>query len=107
MVSRHNLRGVADGTLQTFVSRNADVGGYWAVGVLCRLALEAGVTTVVIDLLSGEVEGTGKAISADILEPHGWILSLAKAGDCTRGTDHYQQTGKFLYYWPDSTGQER
>lgn len=55
MGRRRVLKGVADGTLGAFVGRNGGVGGYWAIGVLCRFALERGVSVVEIDVLTQEV----------------------------------------------------
>ena len=51
MATRNQIRGVADGTLTAFVSRNNDVDGYWGIGKLCRFALEAPVSDVEVDLV--------------------------------------------------------
>jgi hypothetical protein len=41
--------------LGSFVSRNNDVGGYWALGRLYRLALAANAQSVCVDLLKATV----------------------------------------------------
>lgn len=47
------LLGVAHGTLSAFVGRNNDVDGYWAIGKICRHAVELGTPAVTFDLLAG------------------------------------------------------
>ena len=48
------MRGIAAGTAQRFVSRNNDVRGYWALGILYKTAVDAGTDTLVLNLCSGE-----------------------------------------------------
>ena len=36
MSRRKHLVGVAEGTVTSFVSRNNELDGYWAIGMLCR-----------------------------------------------------------------------
>ena len=50
MASIRNLNGVAAGILGSFVSRNNDSNGYWAVGQLRALAADRGWTTVQVCL---------------------------------------------------------
>ncbi len=51
MPRRKELRGAAFGLLGSFVSRNNDVSGYWALGKLYKHAVKANASTVCIDLL--------------------------------------------------------
>jgi hypothetical protein len=51
MSRRRALKGVAYGLVETFVSRNNDVSGYWGIGQLYREALERQVRSVTLDLL--------------------------------------------------------
>jgi hypothetical protein len=53
MPKRKELRGVAAGLLGAFVSRNNDVGGYWALGKLYAHALKADAPSVCVDVLRG------------------------------------------------------
>lgn len=53
---RRKLRGIAAGLLSSFVSRNNDVDGYWALGKLYRLVETAGIQKVQIDLLARRME---------------------------------------------------
>ena len=46
------LNGVAAGLADSFIGRNNDIGGYWAMGLLYRLVLPSGEDRVVLDLLS-------------------------------------------------------
>ena len=52
MPRRKELRGAAFGLLGSFVSRNNDVSGYWALGKLRKHAVTASVSTVCVDLLN-------------------------------------------------------
>lgn len=51
MPRRKELRGAAFGLLGSFVSRNNDVSGYWALGKLYKHAVQAKASTVLVDLL--------------------------------------------------------
>lgn len=46
MARRSELKGLANSLNGTFISRNNDVDGYWALGLLKRFALERGFTSV-------------------------------------------------------------
>lgn len=50
------MRGVAEGTVGSFVGRNNDVLGYWGIGMLCRLARDRRAPSVEIDLLTGQMD---------------------------------------------------
>lgn len=56
MARRRELRGVALGLLGAFISRNNDVGGYWALGKLYRHAKAANVQVIRIDLRRSSIE---------------------------------------------------
>jgi hypothetical protein len=55
MASRRLLASVAEGTARSFASRNNDVGGWWALGLLLD-ALPAGDPDYRLDLLAGTAE---------------------------------------------------
>ena len=50
MAGRKRLKGVADGLLGSFRSRNNDVDGYWGLGKLYKFAVDLEIKTVIIDL---------------------------------------------------------
>jgi hypothetical protein len=52
-MGRRDIKGIASGLLGSFVSRNNDVGGFWAIGKLLAAMRDARVTEVVVDLLAG------------------------------------------------------
>ena len=54
MPKRKELKGVASGIAGSFVSRNNDIDGYWAMGILYQSASEAGYNKFFLDLLTGE-----------------------------------------------------
>lgn len=56
MSGRNKLRGVARAVLGSFVSRNNDIDGYWALGLLRSFADSAGVTELRFDLMPGAAE---------------------------------------------------
>jgi hypothetical protein len=55
MMRRRELKGIASGLVGTFVSRNNDVDGYWALGKLCALARRADVNLLEIHLHTSSV----------------------------------------------------
>jgi hypothetical protein len=55
MARRKDLSGAAFGVLGTFVSRNNDVGGYWALGKLYAHARANDVHDVHVDLLTQSI----------------------------------------------------
>lgn len=56
MPRRRELRGVAAGLLGSFVSRNNDVGGYWALGKLYTHARASKVQDVSVDLVTKAID---------------------------------------------------
>jgi hypothetical protein len=55
MARRKELKNIASGLYGSFISRNNDVGGYWGIGKLCRLAQQSGVQIVRLDLLAKSI----------------------------------------------------
>ena len=64
MRRRRALKGVAYGLVETFVSRNNDVSGYWGLGQLYREALGRQISSVSIDLLGHSSLGIGPVAQA-------------------------------------------
>lgn len=56
MPAKKRLTNIANGLCGSFISRNNDLDGYWAIGKLRSLADQHGQTTVVLDLLSSSVQ---------------------------------------------------
>jgi hypothetical protein len=56
MPRRREFRGAALGLLGAFMSRNNDVGGYWALGKLYKHAKAANAAEVRIDVLGSTIE---------------------------------------------------
>lgn len=52
MARRRELKCVASGIAQYCVSRNNDLGGYWGLGVLYRLAQKMAVDSLQVDFMS-------------------------------------------------------
>jgi hypothetical protein len=55
MTRRRELSGISGGLVNSFVSRNNDVGGYWAIGKLCSHSLQTGETELSMDLLTKRI----------------------------------------------------
>lgn len=53
---RKELKSYCSGLLQSFVSRNADVDGYWAMGKLYAYAKRVDSLTIRLNLLDGSIE---------------------------------------------------
>lgn len=79
MARRSVLKGVASDLLTSFVSRNNDIEGYWAIGKLCRLAKETNVTRIQIDLLRGCLSVPSKAFGSMTSGYRLWVETLAGA----------------------------
>ena len=56
MRRRSEIGSIASGLLQSFVSRNNDVEGYWGIGVLYLYAQQAGQLKVTVDILRESVD---------------------------------------------------
>jgi len=52
MTRRRELNGIAGNLLGSFVSRNNDIAGYWAIGKLCALALQSANGEISIEFLT-------------------------------------------------------
>jgi hypothetical protein len=53
MPSRKELKGISAGIANSFISRNNDVDGYWAMGILYKIAFTSGDNKFSLNLLSG------------------------------------------------------
>ncbi|MGB0843661.1 MAG: hypothetical protein ACPGVN_02845 [Alphaproteobacteria bacterium] len=49
MARRRQIKNIADGIQTTFISRNNDICGYWAIGKLCKFASELNTKVIEID----------------------------------------------------------
>ena len=54
MPTRKDLKGISAGIAFSFSSRNNDIDGYWAMGILYKVASEAGTNKFKLNLMSGE-----------------------------------------------------
>ena len=60
MPTRKDLKGISAGIAYSFSSRNNDIDGYWAMGILYKVASEAGTKKFKLNLLSGESDPSFK-----------------------------------------------
>jgi hypothetical protein len=79
-VSRRNkLRGVALSIAHSFSSRNNDLNGYWAMGILCAHAIATKHEEVNIDLLGMEISPANDELRP-IAEHYSKLLAANLAG---------------------------
>lgn len=62
MASRKVFKSISHNLLGSFVSRNHDLNGYWALGQLYTLSHEAQTLCVMINLLTAETEPSDHAV---------------------------------------------
>lgn len=81
MPRRKELKGIAFGIASSFSSRNNDVDGYWALGLLYKLAAEAGSSCFSLNMKSGQSTPAFR-FSRRIMEPYATFLGdqLKKKG---------------------------
>ena len=50
--NRKDLKGIAGGIASSFISRNNDINGYWALGILYKRATEKKLINLKFDILN-------------------------------------------------------
>lgn len=78
MTPLRELKNIAHGLAGTFISRNNDVAGYWAIGMLYRECLAAACTTVEFDLIAGYCLPDGSVARAVIPRHADWLAARLK-----------------------------
>jgi hypothetical protein len=75
MTRRRELNGISGGLVNSFVSRNNDVGGYWAIGKLCSHSLQTGEKELSMDLLTKRISPPNPEF-APMLDKYGaWLVA--------------------------------
>jgi hypothetical protein len=74
MPAKKRLTNIANGLCGSFISRNNDLDGYWAIGKLRSLADQHGRTTVVLDLLASSAQPSSAQCS-DVFEQYRRLLA--------------------------------
>ena len=69
------LKGLANGLVETFISRNNDVSGYWGIGQLYREALDHQQSETSLDLLGNRAQPNGRIGAAVILQYRSYVSS--------------------------------
>ncbi|MCA0201293.1 MAG: hypothetical protein LCH56_10695 [Proteobacteria bacterium] len=73
MPRRREIAAIARNLALTFVSRNNDVDGYWAIGKLYSHALKAGVSELDIDLLNDSIAPPSSEFNKMLSHYKAWI----------------------------------
>jgi len=74
MPAKKRLTNIANGLCGSFVSRNNDLDGYWAIGKLRSLAEQHGQSMVVLDLLTSSAQPSSAQCS-DVFERYCRLLA--------------------------------
>ncbi|MGN6228101.1 MAG: hypothetical protein ACTHNM_11770 [Dyella sp.] len=74
------LAGIVSGLVETFVSRNNDVSGYWGIGQLRKEIEDQGCHAAELDLLAGQVDQAPPIVST-LIARYGAYLSASLARD--------------------------
>ena len=74
MPAKKRLTNIANGLCGSFISRNNDLDGYWAIGKLRSLADQHGQSTVVLDLLTSSAQPSSVQCS-DVFERYCRLLA--------------------------------
>ena len=81
MPAKKRLTNMANGLCGSFISRNNDLDGHWAIGKLRSLADQHGQTTGVLDLLTSSTQPSSAQCS-DVFERY--CRLLATLAECSR-----------------------
>ncbi len=92
MTCRNELRGIAAGIAGKFISRNTDIDGYWAMGVLYEAADKGFAKHIRLDLLSGESLPTFRWTNQLIAYFQTYLFQQVQK----RGFEEYQITGAVI-----------
>ncbi len=92
MTCRNELRGIAAGIAGKFISRNTDIDGYWAMGVLYEAADKDFAKHIRLDLLSGESLPTFRWTNQLIAYFQTYLFQQVQK----RGFEEYQITGAVI-----------
>ena len=81
MPRRKEIRGISSGIASSFVSRNNDIDGYWAMGIFYQTASAKGDNKFILNLVTGESSPKFKLSKRVALPYHKYLLNqLEKKG---------------------------
>ena len=75
MTRRRELSGFSGGLVNSFVSRNNDVGGYWAIGKLCSHSLQTGAKELSMDLLTKRISPSKSEFGPMLEKYAAWLVA--------------------------------
>jgi hypothetical protein len=78
MPAKKRLTNIANGLCGSFISRNNDLDGHWAIGKLRSLADQHGRTTVVLDLLASSAQPSSAQCSDVLVRYYRLLAALAQ-----------------------------
>ena len=78
MGKRKLLKNIANGIINSFISRNNDVYGYWGIGKLCSLMIKSKSMTIEIDLIEKRINPNHDEFNIMINQYSDYLLSHIK-----------------------------
>lgn len=81
MNNKNYLKNSINGLLDTFISRNNDVDGYWGIGKLYSLMISRKIEIIEIDLKSKTIFPNKKEFETMISKYSNWIFEKIKNKD--------------------------
>jgi len=75
MSRRRELSGISGGLVNSFVSRNNDVAGYWAIGKLCSYSLQTGEKELSMDLLTKRIRPPNPEFGPMLDKYAAWLVA--------------------------------
>jgi hypothetical protein len=88
MPRRKEIRGISSGIASSFVSRNNDIDGYWAIGIFYQVASEKGDSKFVLNLVTGISLPKFKFSKRVAMPYHQYLLTQLEK----KGLEEYQVT---------------
>ena len=55
MARRKEIKGIIDGLISSFISRNNDLNGYWAMGKLCGFLIQSNSRVLTLELMKNGI----------------------------------------------------
>lgn len=82
MPRRKEIRGISSGIASSFVSRNNDIDGYWAMGIFYQMASTEGENNFVLNLVTRESSPKFRFSKRVALPYHEYLLNQLVKNPC-------------------------
>ena len=106
MTKNRDLKGIACGVAENFISRNNDFSGYWAIGMLYKGAIEHHTALIELDLITAQAK-PGTSVSIAVASHYSTYITKRLAGLqilAARITLEFGTFGNSVQPWAPSYG---